>query len=62
MTAKMKKNIMRAKRVKFGILLHENGRYVWSITDDLFITGDKIIDAGAESYDKKTETVPTKKR
>ena len=53
---------MRAKRVKFGILLHENGRYVWSITDDLLITGDKIIDAGAESYDKKTETVPTKKR
>ena len=56
LSVKIWKNIMRANKIIFRILLHvsscENGKYVRNIIDNSVITFDEIIDA--------TKTVPTK--
>ena len=67
-SAKIKKNIMRAKNVIFGILLFIFGilEYLGSITGDLVNMCDEVNDVvrpmtlptGATSYSKVTKTIP----
>ena len=46
-----------AKNITFGILLHVLLCIIASITDDLLIMCDEIIDAKGKSYNEETNTV-----
>ena len=61
LNAKIQKDIMHAKKLIFGILLHVvlyiNARYTWSFIDDSMATCDEITEVAKIIL---TKTFPTK--
>ena len=47
------KNVMYVKKIVFGILLLEDGRYLASIMDDSVIACDEVIDVEDRNFNEK---------